>query len=132
MIGVVVTGHGTLASGMKEAVKLLAGKPEAFAAVDYRQEDTADDYEENLKDVLRQMTEVSSVLILVDMVEAMPYKTAVSLKNKLKDEKQIEIVAGVNLGMLTQVNLARGYVYDVKTLADLAVSEGKKHIVKYE
>ncbi|MBR3349324.1 MAG: PTS fructose transporter subunit IIA, partial [Solobacterium sp.] len=37
MIGVIVTGHGKFASGMESALKLLAGKPEKFTSVDFRQ-----------------------------------------------------------------------------------------------
>ncbi|MBR3349296.1 MAG: PTS fructose transporter subunit IIA, partial [Solobacterium sp.] len=54
----------------------------------------------------------------------------VEMKEKLTSQK-IEVVAGVNLGMLMQINLSRGYVSDVSDLADLAVEEGKKQTLKY-
>ncbi|MCR4951705.1 MAG: PTS sugar transporter subunit IIA [Solobacterium sp.] len=132
MIGMIVTGHGSFGTGMASAVKLLAGIPEKFMAVDFRQEDSADDLEMNLKHAVREIGNESGILILCDLVNDTPYRTAVELKEKLAEEYRIEIVGGVNLGMLVQINLARGYVANVSDLADLAVDEGRKQILKYE
>ena len=52
MIGLIVTGHGSYASGMLCAVELLAGKPEHFEAVDFTLENSTDDLEFHLKDVM--------------------------------------------------------------------------------
>ena len=131
MIGVIVTGHGSFASGMYSALKLMAGKPEKFTAVDYSQQDTTDDIEFRLRDTITEMMqECTSVLILADVYEGTPYREAVEMKTKMTDIP-IEVVAGVNLGMLVQVNMSRGYVGDVSDLADLAVEEGKKQTLKY-
>ncbi|MDO4416420.1 MAG: PTS fructose transporter subunit IIA [Erysipelotrichaceae bacterium] len=130
MIGVIVTGHGKFASGMESALKLLAGKPEKFTSVDFRQEDTIDDLEFRLRDAIRDMSECTGILILADIYEGAPYRESIEMKEKMHDQ-QIEIVAGVNLGMLMQINLSRGYVSDVADLADLAVEEGRKQTLKY-
>lgn len=130
MIGMIVTGHGSFGSGMESALKLLAGKPEKFVSVDYRQEDMVDDLEFRLRDAILAMDECTGILILADLWEGVPFKEAVEMKEKMTSQ-QIEIVAGVNLGMLMQVNLSRGYVSDVADLADLAVEEGKKQTLKY-
>ena len=130
MIGVIVTGHGKFASGMESALKLLAGKPEKFTSVDFRQEDTIDDLEFRLRDAIRDMSECTGILILADIYEGAPYRESIEMKEKMHDQ-QIEIVAGVNLGMMMQINLSRGYVSDVADLADLAVEEGKKQTLKY-
>ena len=132
MIGVIVTGHGTFATGMKDAVRLLAGRPESFEAVDYLQEDSTDDYEAKLRAALTSLKGCTGVLILADMLEAAPYKVCVDVRNKVIDSTRIEIVAGVNLGMLMQVNLARGFIASVRDLADLAVEEGRHHIIRYD
>ena len=52
MIGLIVTGYGSFASGMLSAVELLAGKPEHFEAVDFTLENSTDDLEFHLKDVM--------------------------------------------------------------------------------
>jgi PTS system N-acetylgalactosamine-specific IIA component len=131
MIGVIVTGHGKFASGMESALKLLAGRPEKFTSVDFRQEDTIDDLEFRLRDAIRDMSECTGILILADIYEGAPYRESIEMKEKMAPQK-IEVVTGVNLGMLMQVNLSRGYVSDVSDLADLAIMEGKKQVLKYE
>ena len=83
MIGVIVTGHGTFATGMKEAVRLLAGRPESFEAVDYLQEDSTDDYEAKLRAALSALRGCTGVLILADMLEAAPYKVCADVRRKV-------------------------------------------------
>ena len=131
MIGVIITGHGMFAEGMYEAVRLLAGKPEAFLQVGYLQEDSADDYELKLKEAIQSQKDCSGTLILCDLMMAMPYKLAVRLKKKFDGQYPVEVVAGANLGMVTQVNLARGYMNNLQDLVELAVEEGRKQIVRY-
>ncbi|MBR4445915.1 MAG: PTS sugar transporter subunit IIA [Solobacterium sp.] len=132
MIGIIVTGHGRLPSGMVSAVNLIAGKPKYFIGIDYAQEDTADDLEYNLKTALRELKDCDGVLIFTDMVDAAPYLTAVHLKEKMKDSYALEVISGCNLGMLVQTNMARGYVQDLAALASMAVDEGRKQVMLYE
>ncbi len=132
MIGVIVVGHGTFADGMYEAVRLIAGKPEYFCTVDYLQEDSIDDFELKLKEKIAYLSECSGILIMSDLIMAAPYKTAVALKKKYALQYHIEVVTGTNLGMLVQVNLARGYVNNLKDLTELAIEEGKKQIVWFD
>lgn len=132
MIGIVVTGHGKLPSGMVSAVNLIAGRPKYFIGVDYAQEDTTDDLEYNLKTAFRELGECEGILIFTDMADAAPYITAVQLKEKLKDKYALEVISGCNLGMLVQTNMARGYVKNLTALASMAVDEGRKQVMLYE
>ncbi|MCH3961886.1 MAG: PTS fructose transporter subunit IIA [Solobacterium sp.] len=131
MIGIVVAGHGTFASGMKDAVTLLAGKPEYFEAVDFALENSTDDLEFHLKDVIESMKGCDGILICTDVLGGSPFKEAAELSEELADKFDIRILCGTNLGMLIQADSARGYVNDVDMLADLTEEEGKKQIVKY-
>ncbi len=131
MIGVIVTGHGSFASGIYSSVKLLAGKPEHFLAVDFTQEDTTDDIEYKLRDAIKEIS-CDSILLLTDVISGTPYKESLEMQEKFSGDKKIEVVTGVNLGMVLQINLARGYVNNVTDLADLAVEEGRRNIIRYE
>lgn len=131
MIGIIVTGHGNFATGMMSAVRLLAGKPEYFEAVDFTLENSTDDLEFHLKDIIDGMKECEGILIFTDILGGSPFKEAVELSEECSDQKDIRIIAGTNLGMLIAADSARGYVKDVDTLADLAEEEGKKQTVKY-
>ena len=39
MTGIIVTGHGSYATGITSGLKLLAGEPEHYRAVDFLPED---------------------------------------------------------------------------------------------
>lgn len=131
MIGLIITGHGNFATGIMSAVNLLAGKPEYFEAVDFPLENSTDDLEYHLRDVIESMKDCEGILIFADLLGGSPFKEAVELSEEYANQKDIRIVAGVNLGMLIAADSARGYVNDVDTLADLAEEEGKKQSVKY-
>ncbi len=131
MIGLIVTGHGGFASGMASALDILAGKPEKFACVDFQQEDSTDDLELSLKKAIKSLDDCHGILILADLVNASPYKISSELSEKMHATHDIRVVGGTNMGMLVQINMARGYVNDVNDLADLAVEEGRKHVLKY-
>ena len=131
MIGMIVTGHGQFASGLTSSVKLLAGMPEKFCAVDYLQEDTADDLEEKLEDAVESLKECSGILILADLAGGTPFRTAADLMVE-NNGIPMRLIAGVNLGMLIQANMARGYVESLDDLSEMAVDEGRKQITLLE
>ena len=43
MIGLIVTGHGHFASGLTSSLKLIAGEPKNYAAVDFEETDSTED-----------------------------------------------------------------------------------------
>ena len=49
MIGLIVTGHGHFATGLKSALALLGGEPSDFVAVDFPDGDTTEDLAAKLK-----------------------------------------------------------------------------------
>ena len=48
MIGIILTGHGNFATGMMSSVKLIAGTPEHFKAVDFPEGDSTENLAKNL------------------------------------------------------------------------------------
>lgn len=131
MIGLIITGHGEFASGMMSAIKLLSGIPEECVAVDFTQQDTTDDLEFRLKDIIEGMNSCEGILVLTDLYGGSPFNEAIELSHELQDHQDIRVVSGVNLGMILQADRARGYVNNVDVLADLAIDEGKKQTFKY-
>ena len=43
MIGLIVTGHGNFATGLTSSLKLIAGDPQYYVAVDFPQEYSVED-----------------------------------------------------------------------------------------
>jgi PTS system N-acetylgalactosamine-specific IIA component len=134
MIGIILCGNGTWASGTAEAITLLAGRPECFEWVDFRQEDSTDDLAEHL----RQKVEIlkpkcrDGIVIFTDLEMASPYKEAVEMRGDYIMETEIEVIAGTNAGMVLQMNMARSYIHDMNMFLETAMSEGKKQISYFE
>ena len=94
MIGIVITGHGKWASGMLNAITLLAGKPEHVIAIDFLQEDSSDDLSDKLKQALKNLEDCQSIAIFTDVLDATPYREALEVRQDYIGEREIEVITG--------------------------------------
>lgn len=131
MIGIVVTGHGNFATGLTSSVKLIAGMPEKYVPVDFKQEDSTDDLERNLTAAFEELKDCDGIMVFADLLGGSPFKVSVELSVKLQEQYKIVVMAGTNLGMLVEANMARGFIEDVDSLTDMAVTTGKDQVMKY-
>ena len=67
MVGMIVTGHGSFATGITSGLKLLAGEPEDFESVDFTPEDSVDSLKEKLKAALARLQDCEEVIIFTDL-----------------------------------------------------------------
>lgn len=129
MIGMIVAGYGNSASGLLSGMELAAGRPEKFAAVDYRQEDSTDDLEMHLRAAVDSLGDLSDgVLVFVDLADEVITKVATDLAVAYHGQPEMMVVTGTNLGSLIQTSIARGYVRDLQSLADLALENARAQI----
>ena len=69
MIGILVCGHDRFGSAMTNVVKLVAGMPHNFGYADYRQEDTADDFELSFQEAMKGLEESGEgILVFTDIL----------------------------------------------------------------
>lgn len=129
MIGMIVTGHGSFATGITSGLMLLAGDPEAYEAVDFDPEDSVDMLTEKLKGALTRLDSCEEILILADLAGGSPFN--VSLRLKLSKEKHLEVIGGANLPVVLDAYLARGAAADVTGLAASSLEAGKAQMVLY-
>ena len=54
MTGIIVTGHGSFASGITSGLKLLAGQPQNYEAVDFLPEDSVESMAEKLSEAVER------------------------------------------------------------------------------
>ncbi len=97
MIGILVTGHGSFATGMISASKLITGPNDNLAGVDFAESDSVDTLSGNLRAAMEHLGD--EILVLTDLAGGSPFKTAVALKNSIPD-KHIEVISGANLPMI--------------------------------
>ncbi|MBW9212038.1 MULTISPECIES: PTS sugar transporter subunit IIA [Terrabacteria group] len=130
MIDLVVIGHGTYAKDVKKAVKFLGGELEGFHTLDCEKETEFEQYKTSLEVLFQKAG--NNILVLADMMDALPYQAATQLAKELRTSKNIDVISGFNLGMVLQANAARSYVSNVHDLAILASDVGHKQIFDYD
>ena len=104
MIGLIVTGHGNFATGLTSSLKLIAGDPQNYVAVDFPQEYSVEDLERELTKALDSLKDCDGILVLSDL----------------------------NLPMLIEVNMGRSFIEDLGALTEMAMNTGKDQVVRYE
>lgn len=129
MIGIVLTGHGNFASGLNSALELIAGKQENFQVVEFKENDSTDDLEINLKKAVEKLKKCNGIAFLTDLAGGSPFKNSVMLSLSMKDIDSF-VISGTNLGMLLEVALNRDS-YDLIGLKQLSIDSGKNSIKVY-
>lgn len=105
MTGVVITGHGFYASGVKSTIQLIAGKQHEVKYVDFLESDEPNDLKEKLEHYLDSMNNVTNILFLTDIVGGTPFK----ISAQILQERKIAgaVVAGANISMVLEVLFTR-------------------------
>jgi N-acetylgalactosamine PTS system EIIA component len=124
MNGLLVSGHGLFASGLRSSVKLIAGEQSHIEYVDFQEIDSMTDLEDKLKSAFDRLKECEGVLVLCDLVGGSPFKTAVSLTRGRDDAM---VIGGANLSMILETAIMKDTV-PIDELKDRALSSGKEAI----
>ncbi len=122
MIGLVLVTHGRLAIEFRAAVEHVVGPQTQIETISIGPED---DMEQRRQDILSAIAEVDSgqgVIVLTDMFGGTPSNLAISVMKA----GSIEVLAGVNLPMLTKLASVR----DEKPLA-AALTDAQEAAHKY-
>ena len=130
MIGIIVTGHGTFATGLTSGLRLLAGEPSDYEAVDFDPEESLEVLTEDLQNALGRLKECEGVLILADLTGGSPYNTAVRMK--LGGLDQVEIIGGASLPILLDAYMSRNMISDPAVLARTSLEAGKSQTICFE
>lgn len=122
MIGFILTGHGHFSNGLKSAVDMVAGNPEAFEIVPFEGSEAAT-YGDDLRAAITDMrSKTDGVLVFVDLLGGTPFNQAMMVS---ADVDNVEIVTGTNLPMLIELLFTRNSVNSVSELAESAVTVGQ-------
>ena len=135
MIGILVSGHGNFASGLTTALELLAGPQEAYRAVDFLPEYSADELKEKMQKAVAELGACDSVLILTDLTGGTPYNVASKLRlEQLEASKApaLEVIGGANLGGVMEACMTRQLDCSVKELAASVCRAAKEQVVHFQ
>lgn len=132
MVGIILTGHAHFATGLTSSLELIAGAQENYQAVDFKSTDSSDDLVANLKQAVANLADCDKILVFSDLIGGSPFKLAVELKYELAAEKEIEVLAGTNLGMLIETCMMAKFNDDLGSLVDSALNAGRQQVFKFE
>ncbi|MBS4174201.1 PTS fructose transporter subunit IIA [Bacillus sp. FJAT-49736] len=114
---IIVTGHGHFATGLQNAVELLAGKNEDVFFVDFLESDSDVILKEKLEKVAHENAD-SDILFFCDLVGGTPYKMAATIAF---ENERYEVVAGCNIGSLIEILFTKES-YEISELAQKIIS----------
>ncbi|MCG8590601.1 MAG: PTS sugar transporter subunit IIA [Proteobacteria bacterium] len=111
-IGVVIVTHYALGAEFLQALELIVPEAPKFAAVSIDPGQPVDEMRECISEALRAADAGQGVLVLTDMFGGTPSNISLSFL----DERQVEVVTGLNLPMLIKLATLR----EEKSLDELA------------
>ena len=119
MIGLILTGHGQYASGLKSGLNLVVGDLANVKAIDF-EGDRVEAYKVKLKEIISEMLEkYDSLAIATDIAGGTPYNTAVTLTN---EDQRVMVFSGLNFQLAYELSNLES---DVKSYADEAIKVAK-------
>ncbi|GAA0108780.1 PTS sugar transporter subunit IIA [Clostridium tertium] len=130
MIGLIISGHGNFASGLRSSLKLIAGEPCNVEYVDFEETDSIEDLRKKYYISLKNLDNCDSILALSDLVGGSPFKTLVEVKTSI--EKPMEVIGGTNLPMILEISMTKDIADDLHSLSESAIEVGKSGVVKFE
>lgn len=127
MIGMIVTGHGSFATGITSGLVLLAGEPKQYEKVDFLPEDSTETLAGKLKGAIERLADCQEIMIYTDLTGGSPFN--VSIRLKMEGTKPMEVIGGASLPMILDGYLARDSKADVRNLAESALHAGRDAMV---
>ena len=130
MIGIIISGHGNFATGLRSSLNLIAGNPANVEYVDFVETDSTETLKEKYMSSLNNLSNCNSILALTDLTGGSPFKTLVELKAEVTTP--LEVIGGTNLAMILEISMAKDFIDDLSALAGTALEVGKNGIIKFE
>ena len=121
--GVVIVTHGDLGESLLATCRMITGERPGITSVAVLAEDGVDEIRERIASAIDQVKGKKGVILLVDMFGGTPSNIGLSFLG----EKDVEVVTGVNLPMVTKL---RGLSQDLslREAATVLSGYGREHI----
>lgn len=121
MIDFVIIGHANIASGLLSAVELILGPQKQIQCIELLADDTLTEFKSKLKRCLSHADSNHPHLVFCDLLGGSPFQVVAT---EALQCDFIQIVYGVNLGMLIEMISLRDSEYGIKDMVDAAVQTG--------
>ena len=122
-MGMVLVTHGKLAEEFRSALEHVVGPQEGVVAVSIGPEDDMEGRRNDIMSAVQAVDDGDGVVILTDMFGGTPSNLAISVMQ----DRDIEVIAGLNLPMLVKLARIRGE-FEMRDAVRLAAEAGRKYI----
>lgn len=124
MIGIILSTHGPMAQSIQSSMEMIAGAQEGIRSVCFIDGEGTEELSAKLTAAIEELA-ADQILILCDLAGGSPYNVAAMISGQRTD-KEIRVIAGLNLPMLLEAALGRGYqeLSELIPAAMAAASEG--------
>ena len=123
MIGLVLVTHGALANEFKSALEHVVGPQDFCETIAIGPDDNMENRRNDILAAIDKADDGAGVIILTDMFGGTPSNLAISVMQN----RDVEVIAGVNLPMLVKLGRIRGEMTMEEAVA-MAQEAGKKYI----
>lgn len=124
MIGIVILTHGALGLELLRTAEMIIGKQDKVDILSVQNGSSLSELASNL-DSLKEKYQNDGLLILTDMFGGSPSNVAMAYL----DNKNVEVITGVNLPMLIKAFTARKDISSPQELAKLSSNTAKESII---
>ena len=131
MIGLIITGHGHFATGMRSSMELVTGEAENVRFVEFLVEDTPESLKEKFGVALKELQDCDGILFLCDLAGGTPYKTAVEY-GMTEVQTPVEVVGGASLPMLLEGSISAAEHTSPLELAEELMECGKDSVERFQ
>lgn len=123
-VGVVVVGHGRIASEMVDTLQSVVGDVDAVEGVACTPTEGAESIRARVGEAVERVERGAGVIVLTDMLGDTASNVSLQLAGR---RAQLEVVAGVNMPMLVKLTTSR-YRTSAHELAQFIRRYGQEHI----
>ena len=127
MIGIIVGTHGEFSREIINSSEMIFGKQDNLGYVTFNTGESADDLVNKYERIAEKLNCSDGVLFVVDLFGGSPYNAA---SRVVVNNKNMDIVTGVNLPMLLELFAARSYA-SLKELVEIAETSGNSGIKSF-
>lgn len=127
MVAIIIGTHGDFSEQILKSSEMIFGKQENVSSVTFHPGEGPDDLVEKYKTELEKLDCKDGVLFLVDLFGGSPFNAASRIVTE-EENKNMDIVTGINLPMLLEVYGSRNFsnVEELVSISKKAGNEGIK------
>ena len=125
MIGIIVSGHGSFASGISSSVDLILGKQSNYEVIDFPYDSSILNLEKLFDNAIIKLNDCDKIIILVDLFGGSPFNIAMK---KVITSDNLILYYGINLGMLIELLSRIKFKKTLEEVQDEIVEIGRKQI----